>query len=169
VSATAQPSKESPDVDTTMSCNLRFSSGAAAHIGCSVALDSKESPSVFTITGAAGRIRVKEWFTGKGKSANEIALEQFDESGERSVERIDNPEVRDTFYFMLSTFVAEVRGQERRQEVGLPWSYGHSKGPGDAVMSIALIDAIYRAAGMKPRASASPLPEPYDRIGQSKL
>mmetsp|Transcript_130057 Transcript_130057/g.364042 ORF Transcript_130057/g.364042 Transcript_130057/m.364042 type:complete len:368 (-) Transcript_130057:135-1238(-) len=169
ISATAQPSKENPEVDLTMSCNLRFPSGGAAHIGCSVAPDSKEAPSVFTITGSGGCIRVKEWFTGKGKSSNEIALVQFDESGERFVERIDNPQVRDTFYFMLMTFISEIREQERRQEVGLPWAYGQSKGPGDAVMSIALIDAIYKAAGMKPRPSASPLPEPYNHIGMAKL
>lgn len=44
----------------------------------------------FTISGSDGIIRVQEWFTGRGQSSNEIALEQFAESGETYVERVDN-------------------------------------------------------------------------------
>ena len=44
----------------------------------------------FTISGSDGVIRVQEWFTGQGQSSNEIALEQFAESGETYVERVDN-------------------------------------------------------------------------------
>jgi len=169
INASAQRSKDNPEVDSTMSCNLKFPSGAGAHIGCSISEASAEAPTQFTISGSCGTIRVKEWFTGHGKGSNEIQLEQFEECGEHFVERVDNPEARDTFYFQLMTFVDEVQEQERRQTVGLPWAYTKGKGPSDAVRNMALIDAIYRSANMKPWTTTSPPPEPYNAIGRSKL
>eukprot|EP00930_Biecheleria_cincta_P009066 TRINITY_DN110704_c0_g1_i1.p1 TRINITY_DN110704_c0_g1~~TRINITY_DN110704_c0_g1_i1.p1 ORF type:complete len:371 (-),score=67.27 TRINITY_DN110704_c0_g1_i1:29-1141(-) len=170
VSATAQTSAENPGVDTAMSCNLRFPSGAIAHVGCSIIPTLAKAPTKFTISGSDGIIRVQEWFTGQGKSSNEIALEQFAESGEQWVERVDNPVERDTFYFQLMGFVEEVYEQERGQaaNIGMPWAYTN-KGPVDTVRNMAVIDSIYRKAGMKARESASLPPEPYDHIGRSKL
>jgi len=168
ISATAQQSPEDPSVDAAMSCNLRFGSGAGAHIGCSILPQMAKSPTKFTISGCDGIIRVREWFTGQGKSSNEIALEQFAESGETYVERVDNAVNRDTFYFQLMSFVDEVHHQERGQSMGLPWAY-LNKGPSDTVRNVALLDEIYRKAGMKPRGSETMPPEPYNRIGIAKL
>jgi len=167
ISATAQQA-ENAGVDAAMSCNLKFPSGAAAHVGCSILPDMAKKPTKFCITGSDGIIRVQEWFTGSGKSSNEIALEQFAESGEQWVERVDNPVTRDTFYFQLMTFADEVFEQERGSNMGLPWAYA-SKGPVDSVRNMAVIDAIFRKAGMKPRQSTSLPPAPYDHIGMSKL
>eukprot|EP00931_Biecheleriopsis_adriatica_P102761 TRINITY_DN77697_c0_g1_i1.p1 TRINITY_DN77697_c0_g1~~TRINITY_DN77697_c0_g1_i1.p1 ORF type:complete len:390 (+),score=79.63 TRINITY_DN77697_c0_g1_i1:68-1171(+) len=168
ISATAQQTAENPGVDTAMSCNLKFPSGAAAHIGCSVIPTMAKSPTKFTISGSDGIIRVQEWFTGQGKSSNEIALEQFAESGEQWVERVDNPVNRDTFYYQWMAFVDEIVDQEKSQNTGMPWAYT-CKGPVDSVRNVALIDAIYKKAGMKPRESTTLPPSPYDHIGKSKL
>eukprot|EP00435_Cladocopium_sp_Y103_P036037 s3524_g9.t1 len=114
VSATVS---EDPNVDSAMSCNLRFQSGAAAHIGCSILPQMAKSPTKFTISGTDGIIRagVQEWFTGQGQSSNEIALEQFAESGESYVERVDNVVSRDTFYYQLMGFADEIAHQKSGQ------------------------------------------------------
>lgn len=162
VSATAQQS-EDPNVDSAMSCNLRFQSGAAAHIGCSILPQMAKSPTKFTISGTDGIIRVQEWFTGQGQSSNEIALEQFAESGESYVERVDNVVSRDTFYYQLMGFADEIAHQKSGQNMGMPWAYV-TKGPADTVRNSALIDEIFRKAGMKPRATVTPAPEPYGKL-----
>mmetsp|Transcript_72294 Transcript_72294/g.211861 ORF Transcript_72294/g.211861 Transcript_72294/m.211861 type:complete len:373 (+) Transcript_72294:118-1236(+) len=172
VGASATLSKDSPSVDSAMICDLALPNGVAAHVACSVEVASPEAtkqPTTFTIFGSNGTIRVKEWFTGKGRSSNEIALETFEGCGESLVERVDNSVTRDTFYFQLMTFVDEVLEQERCHAAGMPWEYTMSKGPSDAVRNMALIDAIYRAARMEPRPTTAAPPEPYDRIGMSKL
>lgn len=171
LNAAAQRSKDNPEVDEKMSANLKLPSGGGAHIGCSVAPGAEHQPTIFAISGSNGNIRVKEWFTGSSKGANEIELEQFEGSGHIYVERLDNPRSRGTFYYQLMAFVDEVIDQERRQCVGLPWSYTKSAGPSDAVRNMALIDSIYRAAGMKSRSTIEPPPAPYTKIGNqvSKL
>lgn len=169
VSASAKMSKEAPEVDSKMSCDLVLPNGVAAHVDCSVESSGSKEPTTFMISGSNGTIRVKEWFTGKGRSSNEIALETFEGSGERLVERVDNSVNRDTFYFQLMTFVDEVLAQESVNAAGMPWEYTKSKGPADAVRNMALIDAIYRAASMVPRPTTALPPEPYNRIGISKL
>jgi len=169
VTATAKLSEEAPTVDSAMSCDLALPSGVQAHVECSVETSGSGAPTTFTIQGSNGTIHVKEWFTGQGKSSNEIALETFEGCGESAVERVDNPVQRDTFYFQLMTFVDEVKEQERCNATGMPWDYTKSKGPSDAVRNMALIDAIYRAASMSPRPTTAIPPEPYDRIGLSKL
>jgi len=169
VNAFAQRLKTDPEVDEKINCNLKFPSGAGAHIACSIASAGKENPTTFTISGSHGTIRVTEWFTGSTRGSNVIELQAFEESGERFVERIDNAPSRNTFYFQLMTFVDEVQNQERLKSVGLPWSYTKGKGPHDGVRSMAVIDAVYRAAGMKPRATTNVPPAPYNSIGLSKL
>lgn len=169
VSASVQRSKENPDVDTSVSCNLKNANGVGAHFGCSISTATKEHPTTFTISGSGGTIRCREWFTGKGKSSNEIELEQFDDNGQHFKESIDNTPQRDTFYFQLMNLIDEVRAQEKGQAVGMPWSYTKAKGPADAVLNMALIDAIYKKANMKGRPTTDAPPEPYNRIGRSKL
>lgn len=169
ISASAQRSKENRDIDEKVSFNLKFPCRAGAHITCSISPDSASLPSVFMISGNAGTIRVKEWFTGSSKGSHEIELEQFDGAGHQYVERVDIQPSRDTFYYQMMTFIDEVVEQEKRQVVGLPWSYTKSKGPSDAVRNMALIDAIYKSAGMRPWPTTEIPPEPYNRIGMSKL
>mmetsp|Transcript_101345 Transcript_101345/g.315909 ORF Transcript_101345/g.315909 Transcript_101345/m.315909 type:complete len:370 (-) Transcript_101345:31-1140(-) len=169
VSASARLSKDSPEVDSAVSCALELPNGVSARVDCSVETAGSKQPTTFTISGSNGTIHVKEWFTGQGKSSNEIALETFEGCGESLVERVENSATRDTFYFQLMTFVDEVLEQERTRAAGMPWEYTKSKGPSDAVRNMALIDAIYRAASLSPRPTTAAPPEPYDRIGVSKL
>jgi len=163
INASAQRMKEDPNVDEKMSANLKFPSGAGAHLSCSVAPTGAGQPTMFTITGTSGTIRVQEWFTGSTRGSNEITLEQFEETGETMIEYLDNVLTRSTFYFMLMAFIDEVNEQERRQP-GMPWSYTNAKGPTDAVVNQALIDAIFRAANMKPRPTTEAPPAPYDKV-----
>ncbi|CAJ1363693.1 unnamed protein product [Effrenium voratum] len=65
-------------------------------------------------------------------------------------------------------FADEVAHQERGQNPGMPWAY-LGKGPSDTVRNAAVLDAIYKKAGMKPKASQTPAPEPYSGFGLSKL
>jgi predicted dehydrogenase len=168
--ATATRSQENPEVDATMSADFSFPSGYQASIKCSVAPGTAKEHTTYTISGSNGTINVKEWFTG-GKSSNEISVEHFEESGSRSKETVDNPdpESKTTFYFQLLGFCEEVLGQEARGSIGLPWSYKKTKGPADGVRNMAAIDAIYRAANMSPKPVENLPPQPYDRIGMSKL
>eukprot|EP00418_Pyrodinium_bahamense_P035178 CAMPEP_0179143656 /NCGR_PEP_ID=MMETSP0796-20121207/69124_1 /TAXON_ID=73915 /ORGANISM="Pyrodinium bahamense, Strain pbaha01" /LENGTH=366 /DNA_ID=CAMNT_0020843737 /DNA_START=81 /DNA_END=1181 /DNA_ORIENTATION=- len=168
VNASAKLSEEAPDVDSAIGFDLQLPNGVEAHVACSVEVSGSKEPTTFTISGSYGTIKVKEWFTS-GKSSNEIALETFEGCGESLVERVDNPVTRDTFYFQLMTFVDEVAAQGHCSAAGMPWKYTKSKGPADAVRNMALIDAIYRAASMAPRPTIAAPPEPYDRIGLSKL
>eukprot|EP00933_Yihiella_yeosuensis_P044351 TRINITY_DN3944_c3_g1_i1.p1 TRINITY_DN3944_c3_g1~~TRINITY_DN3944_c3_g1_i1.p1 ORF type:complete len:370 (+),score=85.84 TRINITY_DN3944_c3_g1_i1:106-1215(+) len=169
ISAVAQYSSENKDVDTVMSCNFKLPSGAAAHMGCSVVPTMAKAPTKFVITGTDGVIRVQEWFTGQGQSSNEIAIENFAESGDHSVERVANTVDRDTFYFQLKALADEISEQEKGQNVGMPWSYTHAKGPVDSVLNMALIDSIYKKAGMKARTSLEMPEAPYNNIRRSKL
>eukprot|EP00928_Gymnodinium_smaydae_P087360 TRINITY_DN71630_c0_g1_i1.p1 TRINITY_DN71630_c0_g1~~TRINITY_DN71630_c0_g1_i1.p1 ORF type:complete len:369 (-),score=95.11 TRINITY_DN71630_c0_g1_i1:132-1238(-) len=170
VSAKAQRSAQSADVDVSMACELKFPSGAIARIESSVDPNSADTPSTFKVAGAGGCIHVKEWFTS-GRSTNEIVLERYDESGVRMKETVDNPhpEAQTTFYYQLMAFVDEVQGQQSRGSVGMPWDYQSSEGPSSAMRNMATIDACYSAAGMKPRGSLAAPPQPYDHIGASKL
>jgi len=170
VNASAHLSPDSRETDFAMKCTLAFPSGAGAQIACSVLPTTSKTPTTFTISGSGGIIYVKEWFE-QGKSSNEISVEHFDASGDQSKEAVDNPypDKRDTFYFQLMSFVDEIQEQERSGNVGMPWAYATSKGPSDGVRNMATIDAIYKAANMAPKPVAFSPPEPYNRIGLSKL
>lgn len=174
VSATASHAEGSPDTDVSMSAHLSAPSGVKASFDCSTSPLKSGSANVASIkvTGSSGMIQAKEWFGGKGATANTIVLEQFDGCGWRSVESLDNPqpELRDTYFFQLQTFVNEVQAQTEAGSSGMPWDYTESLAtPADSVRNMAVIDAIYRAAGMNPRASVNIPAAPYDHIGTSKL
>jgi len=173
VSASAQRSKENPEVDSAMSAELALPSGGVAHFSCSIATaEASSAPAEVTVCGSNGIIRAKEWFRGKGQTSNSIELEQFDGCGEQSVENLNTPQAatRDTFYYQLMVFAEEVREAQIKGSHGLPWDYVASQAtPGDAVMNMALIDAIYIAAGMSPKLTLNAPAAPYDRIGASKL
>ncbi|CAE8617958.1 unnamed protein product [Polarella glacialis] len=170
ISAAAMRSTEHPDVDVSISCDLALPSGGVAHFSCSVNPEATEDrPAAVTIRGCDGVIQANEWFLGKGKTANTIALEMFENSGEKHVEILDtkNVDVRDTFYYQLVGFADEIRHGGSH---GMPWDYTMNRAtPSDAVRNLALIDAIYRAAGFQPKATLNPPAAPYDRIGLSKL
>jgi len=169
VSASAMPSEQDAGVDEAMSISLRVPSGVEAHLDLSVKLSGANEPTTFEVLGNNGTIHVKEWFTGRGKSSNEIALETFENDGEKKVERVDIRAERDTFYFQLMVFVDEVAEQRFRGSSGLPWEYTKGKGPSDAVRNMALVDSIARVAGISSRMTTTPMPPPYNVIGRSKL
>ncbi|CAE8617957.1 unnamed protein product [Polarella glacialis] len=170
ISAAAARSTEHPDVDVSISCDLALPSGGVAHFSCSVNPEATEDgPAAVTVSGCNGIIQAKEWFHGKGKTANSITIETFESAGEKHVENLatKNVDVRDTFYYQLVGFADEIR---RGGSQGMPWDYTMSRAtPSDAVRNLALIDAIYRAAGLQPKATLNPPAAPYDRIGLSKL
>eukprot|EP00927_Polykrikos_kofoidii_P055490 TRINITY_DN49739_c0_g1_i1.p1 TRINITY_DN49739_c0_g1~~TRINITY_DN49739_c0_g1_i1.p1 ORF type:complete len:369 (+),score=59.80 TRINITY_DN49739_c0_g1_i1:40-1146(+) len=168
VQATAKLLSGNSNIDEEVTIEMRLPSGGSARINCSVAPVDRTKPTTYTISGSLGAIRVEEWFSS-GKSSNTIVIEHFEEGGLRTAETVSNPTSRDTFYFQLKSFVDEVSEQTRLDAAGLPWEYSKSKGPSDAVSNMAVIDAIYRAAGMSPRRTEIAPPEPYDRIGRSKL
>lgn len=172
VRATAHRSKDQADVDVAVSCDLSFPSGAAAHFHCSLA-PGQDAVAELNVFGSNGAIRAKEWFRGRGESAYNIAIENYDGCGVQSVESMDSPnmDTRDTFYYQLMSFADEVQAQlQLNKTVGLPWDYTQSRAtPTDAVMSMAVIDSIFAAAGMSPRKTAFPPSPPYDHIGASKL
>lgn len=168
--ATAQRSKDDPSVDIAMSCDLEFPSGAVAHFACSVT--PSNTPSELTVTGNNGVIRAKEWFSGKGRHTYTIAMEHFDGCGDQFVESMNTPHAntRDTFYYQMMTFADEVQAQIRNRRSGLPWDYETIRAtPADSVRTMAVIDAIFHAAGMAPRPTTFTPQAPYDRIGRSKL
>mmetsp|Transcript_26439 Transcript_26439/g.69850 ORF Transcript_26439/g.69850 Transcript_26439/m.69850 type:complete len:376 (-) Transcript_26439:77-1204(-) len=177
VHAVASKSKDDPNIDIEMRCELVMPSGAQAKLHLSVAESSKKTPSIFTITGCNGIIRCKEFFSGSGKSSNEIQLEQFEGVGEQWTEFVDNDIKRDTFYYQLKTFNDEITEQANRQKSartkdgvpGFPWHYTKCPGPVDAVRNLALVDCIYRTAGMTPKQSTTPPPAPYNIIAVAKL
>lgn len=174
VKAKPRISAEDPSIDTEMLADMVLPSGASAQMKCSIVAETSKQPTQFTINGSSGTIHVKEWFTGEGKGANEVALEQFLDAGERQTQPVDNPygKTQSTFYFQLQRFVDEVADQEKKSElgVGMPWDYSIGIGsPTDAVRNMAVIDACYRAAGMRTRSSQSALPAPYNSFRFSKL
>lgn len=170
--ARAQRAEDAPEVDVAMSCDLALPSGAIAHFDCSLTPQKADTAAAeLTVSGSNGIILAKEWFGGRGTTGNTIALQQFDGCGERSVESLDNPkpEKRDTYYYQLMSFVDEVRAQTGGH-AGMPWDYTQCQvTPSDAVRNMAVIDAIYVAAGMNPKRTFHAPPPPYDHIGLSKL
>mmetsp|Transcript_20007 Transcript_20007/g.46567 ORF Transcript_20007/g.46567 Transcript_20007/m.46567 type:complete len:370 (-) Transcript_20007:58-1167(-) len=169
--AQAQVDPKNAKVDLTMTCDFQMPSGAVAHLRCSVDQAKKNTPSTYKISGTNGIIQVKEWFTG-GRGSHRIEVEQFEGCGEKSVEHVGNASMttRDTFYFQWMAFVDEVRGQQQRSSSGMPWDYSSSScSPTDAVRNMALMDAVYSAAGLPIRQSTNAPPPPYNVIGMSKL
>ena len=70
------------------------------------------------------------------------------------------PNTRTTMFYQLTAFEAEVRSQEAAGEgaCGKPWSYTMKSCPADAVANMAVLDAVYTAAGQGPRPSTNPAP-----------
>merc|ERR1719210_2363911 len=128
VNAFATPSSENKEIDASVYCDLVMPGGAKAHFRSSVVKTEAEVPAVITVTGTNGIIHASEWFRGKGASANTIKLETFDGEGDNSVEMLDEPDARDTFYHQLVAFANEVASQvQQTSSAGMPWQYTYSK------------------------------------------
>jgi predicted dehydrogenase len=170
--AVAQPWKEDKDIDASMQCEMALPSGAVANFECSFVAQEYSQPIQLTICGTAGELRARGLFNSH--KTNEIELESWDDAGIISKESVDDPSAantNDSFYYQLMAFVDEIRIQEHRACPGLPWSYRINSGntPSDFVRNMAVIDEIYRTAGMVPRSTKSSPPAPYDRIGDRVL
>ena len=129
----ARAKLRSPDVDRAMTADLRFPSGHSARITCSLWSSSLLRASV-TVTGDTGRLRV----------LNPLAPQLLHRltvraGGRRVVERLPR---RPTYDYQLEAFCAAVRHGEPVLT-----------GPADSVANMRVIDAVYAAAGMKPRGS----------------
>lgn len=172
VSATAQRWKEDRNIDAAMACEMVLPSGATANFECSFVAEKYAEPIKVLISGTHGDLKVDGFFSPN--KSNQIALEQWDDSGITSYESVDDPDgnnTKDSFYYQLKDFLEEVSSQTKQSSPGLPWSYTrHDENtPSASVKNMAVIDDIYRAAGMEPRMTHNPPPPPYDSIGVSKL
>jgi predicted dehydrogenase len=127
----AVPTLHSPDVDRAMRADLQFPSGHTATVHCSM-----WSKSVLHLaaraTGDAGELRV----------FNPIAPQSVSWLTVRSGggRRTELPSRRSTYAYQLDAFCeAVLRGQ------------GNLTPPSDSVATMSVIDAVYQAAGMRPR------------------
>jgi predicted dehydrogenase len=173
VKATAQRWKDDQDIDAAMVCFMELPSGATAEFECSFVAKEYGQPIHLKIAGSSADLQAEGLFSSH--KSNRILLEQWDDSGIVSTESVDDPDAKnthDSFYYQLMAFIDEVRSQEKLSDVGkgLPWAYKSlGNTPSDSVRNMAVIDDIYRAAGMKPRSTLFAPPAPYDHIGLSKL
>jgi predicted dehydrogenase len=169
VSAMAQRWKDDDNIDAAMTCQLKLPNGADAHFECSFVAQTYAQPIMLKISGTHGDINVEGFFSSH--KANKIVLEQWDDSGIISTESVATSQTRDSFYYQLLDFSNEVAFQAGKVSAGLPWSYtkNDEHTPAKSVKNMAVIDDIYRAAGMQIRQTRHPPPAPYDVIGLSKL
>ncbi|CAK0871633.1 unnamed protein product [Prorocentrum cordatum] len=172
VSAAAQRWLGDSEVDVAMSCEMHLPSGATAHFDCSFVAGKYAQPVTMCIAGSNGKLNVEGFFSAH--KANKIRLEQWDDVGVTSTESVDDPgrlNTQDSFYYQLMAFVDEVGCQDRRPNPGMPWGYTKNKinTPAEGVKNMAILEDVYRAAGMKPRWTTNPPPAPYDVIGRSRL
>jgi len=172
VNARAVRWKADQDIDAAMTCEMVLPSGAKANFECSFVSQTYSQPIHLTIEGTLGDLRVEGVFSSH--KSNKITLEQWDDAGIISSECVDSPHdsnTKDSFYYQLLDFCEEVDLQAQACSPGLPWSYTKhaANTPGGSVKNMALLDDIYRAAGLQPRPSKSSPPPPYDRIGLISL
>lgn len=172
LAAQARRWEADPEVDVEMTCDLELPSGATAKFSCSFVAERYSQPIEVEVKGTAGELHIKGFFSSH--KSNQIVLEQWDDVGITTKESVDSPSAKntqDSFYYQMMAFVDEVTVQENEQRAGLPWEYtrNRSNTPSDSVRNMALIDDIYRAAGLRPRSTTYPPPAPYDSIGASRL
>jgi predicted dehydrogenase len=131
VSATAK--LLNPEIDRAMSAELQFPSGHTASVHCSM-WSSSILHLAARVTGDDGELRV----------FNPIAPQYFSWLTVRSGggRRTEIPSRRPTYAYQLDAFCdAVLRGQPAPTT------------PEDAVANMSVIDAVYRAANMRPRGS----------------
>jgi len=127
----AQAKLMSPGVDRAMTAEMAFSDGRTGAITCSMWSTRILSLKV-TVTGDRGRMDV----------LNPLAPHRFNRLTIRSPQNKTSERVRGdpTYTYQLRAFDAAVRD-------GTP----ALTGPDDAVANMAVIDDVYRAAGLEPR------------------
>jgi predicted dehydrogenase len=172
VSASAQRWQGDPEVDVAMTCEMSLPSGATANFNCSFVAGKYAQPVTMCVAGSGGKLHVEGFFSAH--KANKITLEQWDDVGVSTSESVDDPgnkNTQDSFYYQLMAFIDEVSCQEKRGSKGMPWEYTKNKinTPAEGVKTMAVLEDVYRAAGMKPRWTTNPPPAPYNAIGMSKL
>ena len=129
----AEAKLHSPGVDRAMRARLRFGAGHTATVHCSM-WSSSVLHLAARVTGDEGELRVfnpiaphyASWLTVR----------------DRGGRRIEIPSRRPTYSFQLDAFCDAVRRQRPVMT-----------GPEDAVANMEVIDAVYRAANMAPRAT----------------
>ena len=132
VSAEARPSDD-PRLDEALSAELRFPSGATGRISSSLLEDEERQSAV--IEGTKGTIEVEGFVKPQG--GNSITL-----TTEQDVTTVKVPSEPSSYAAQLAVFVDAVRN-------GTPVL----SNPEDSVAEMRVIDAMYRAAGLEPRAT----------------
>ena len=157
LSAKAEPFVDDPLVDDAMQASFSLSNGGTASLSCSWKAADKSGPTRIRITGDKGWL---ECGWGGYNEGNEIRTKVGDAGV--VTESVDGPfpNTRTTMFYQLTAFEAEVRSQEAAGEgaCGKPWSYTMKSCPADAVANMAVLDAVYTAAGQGPRPSTNPAP-----------
>ncbi len=123
-----------PEVDRAMRARLRFEAGHSATVHCSM-WSSSVLHLAARVTGDEGELRVFNPIAPQYASWLTVR--------DRGGRRIEIPTRRSTYSFQLDAFCDAVR---RGRPV--------LTGPEDAVANMEVIDAVYRAADMAPRATS---------------
>jgi predicted dehydrogenase len=122
---------KSPGVDRAMSAELRFDGDCTGRVTCSM-WSAQLLRIGFRVTGDAGQLRV---FNPVGPNLyNRLSVRG---PGGRKVEHLSR---RPTYEYQLEAFCRAVTDGEPP-----------ITGPADAVANMAVIDAVYRSAGLEPR------------------
>ncbi len=132
VVVSAEAKLRSEQVDRAMRAELRFPEGHTGRVGCSMWSTSLLRLSV-RAKGSAGELKV----------FNPVAPQLFHRLSVRTTDghRTEKVGSRPTYSYQLEAFRDAVDG---RPEANLT-------PPSDSIANMAVIDAVYRAAGLKPR------------------
>jgi predicted dehydrogenase len=132
----AEASEGPPGIDVAMTAELRFPGDVSCRVQCSMAAEVGFQ-AFLGVAGSRGELSVKNPLAPHFGHQLRVCVD-----GEEAIEEIHG---RTTYHHQLDAFVAAVLDGEE------PLTGG-----GDAVANMHAIDAVYRAAGMRPRgASAS--------------
>lgn len=123
---------QSADIDIAMAAELTFPGGATAHFHCSLGEDIETFEQYLKVTGENGTLRVDNPFLPH--TGCTISL---DAGGAQTTESFTQ---ETSYYFQLREFADVVRGV-------LPIRTTLE----DGIKNMKVIDAVYRAAGMRPR------------------
>ena len=135
VVASARAKLHGPEIDRAMSAELRFPSGASATVHCSMWSSSFLRVAV-RVTGDRGQLSVLNPFAPQFASWLTV--------GSGGTRRHEIPARRPTYDYQLDAFCdAVLRGHPVATTAD------------DAVANMTVIDAVYRAANMRPRGSPS--------------
>ncbi|GAA4906584.1 Gfo/Idh/MocA family oxidoreductase [Tessaracoccus lubricantis] len=134
VSAEARPSDD-PRLDEALSAELRFPGGVTGRISSSLLEDEERQSGL--ITGTKGVIQVEGFV--KPQEGNSLTL-----TNDEGVTTVEVPALPTSYAAQLAVFVDAVRN-------GTPLITD----PADSVAMMRAIDAMYRAAGLEPRATTA--------------